>query len=109
MGNSPGKTEFASGGAAESGAFEPDLRFLIDAWEHLDEPVTAADPSVDLPAGAMELDLTTVPEMADLDGTYSFGVTAIDDSGLESTILQIGTTEVDHVPPDPPVAAHIVD
>jgi hypothetical protein len=78
-------------------------------WRAGSEPVTIADTSVDLPAGVMELDLMTVPEMAGMDGTYSFGVTAVDDSGLESTILQIGTAEIDHVPPGPPLAALIED
>jgi len=76
-------------------------------WRVGTEPVTKADTFVDLPAGTLELDLTVVPEMATLDGVYSFGVSAVDDGGLESSILQIGTADVDHVPPDPPVAAHV--
>ncbi len=36
--NSPARTGFADEGAAESGAFDADLQFLINAWEHLDEP-----------------------------------------------------------------------
>jgi hypothetical protein len=79
-------------------------------WQLAPDPVTGASTSVDMPATQETLDLTTVPEMATMDGVYNFSVAAVDDAGLESIeMLDLGAVDIDHVPPDPPVSALIED
>lgn len=60
--------------------------------------------------GVAQIDLSSIPGMNLMDGTYNLGITAVDDAGNESAMLTTGLEgiQLDFVAPDPPTAASII-
>ena len=54
------------------------------------------------------VDMEALPGITDKDGTFDFGVSAIDDAGNPSAFLEIKEVSLDFIPPDAPTAGGIV-
>jgi hypothetical protein len=68
---------------------------------------TDADPF--FPVGNVDfVDLTTIPFLANADGTYHFSVKSVDDVGLVSTHARV-TGPLDFVPPAAPTNLRLTD
>jgi len=76
-------------------------------WEPAGTPISDVSPQVSVgnpPVGMdgkIAVDISQFPQMAAMDGDYVIGVSAVDDFGNESGILQ-GSTTVDFVAPAAP-------
>lgn len=69
-------------------------------------PITYSSPHVDV-GDVVEVDLGALANggftvLAEADGTYNLGVSALDDMGNESDISVVASVPLDFVPPLPP-------
>lgn len=81
-----------------------------------DVPLDRNGPSFDLgmpvpdSEGVCLVDLSSVPGISELDGTYNLGIVSVDDAGNESSMLSEGLENItlDFIAPDPPTAASVI-
>ena len=61
------------------------------------------------PDGFIKINLQNVPDLADIDGMYDLGVSAIDDGGNASPLLLQGLADIslDFLAPSPPSEASV--
>lgn len=69
--------------------------------EEAPNPVSYSSQAFDL-GNNTEVDLISLPGMADIDSVYNMGVAAVDDAGNESEMSLINDVPLDFVAPNPP-------
>jgi len=69
-------------------------------------PITYSSPSFDI-GNATSVDVSKLEGMADKDGVYNIGVTAVDDAGNESDFSLVNDVALDFLAPNPPGAIAI--
>ena len=72
-----------------------------ESWDIGNPPVEGVD-------GKVHYDLTQLDGMTTKDGTYNFGVAAVDDVGNSSSLLLIKDVALDFVAPNPPTEGAVV-